>query len=140
MDCSLPGSSVHGILQARIMDWIAMLSSKWSSRPRDRACISCIFCIVGRFFTAEPQGKPFHPTNYCNFLKSLSYTFFSVNLVCYSFLSIFSILLLLSHCSLVLLCAALWTAAHQAPLSAGFSRQEYWSGLPFLLHSLCSSH
>ena len=30
------------------------------------------------------------------------------------------------------LCATLWTAAHQAPLSLGFSRQEYWSGLPFL--------
>ena len=35
----------------------------------------------------------------------------------------------LSH---VRLCATLWTAAHQARLSMGFSRQEYWSGLPFL--------
>ena len=43
------------------------------------------------------------------------------------------LLLLLSHFSLVQLCATLWTAAHQAPLSTGqeFSRQEYWSGLPF---------
>ena len=40
-------------------------------------------------------------------------------------------LLLLSHFSHVQLCATLWTAAHQAPLSKGFSRQEYWSGLPF---------
>ena len=40
-------------------------------------------------------------------------------------------LLLLSHFSHVQLCATLWTAAHQAPLSTGFSRQEYWSGLPF---------
>ena len=40
-------------------------------------------------------------------------------------------LLLLSRFSCVRLCATPWTAAHQAPLSTGFSRQEYWSGLPF---------
>ena len=40
-------------------------------------------------------------------------------------------LLLLSHFSCVRLLATPWTAAHQAPLSMGFSRQEYWSGLPF---------
>ena len=33
--CSLPGSSVHGILQARILEWVAMPSSKGSSQPRD---------------------------------------------------------------------------------------------------------
>ena len=38
----------------------------------------------------------------------------------------------LSHFSHVRLFATLWTVAHQAPLSMGFSRQEYWSGLPFL--------
>ena len=37
----------------------------------------------------------------------------------------------LSHFSFVRLCVALWTVAHQAPLSKGFSRQESWSGLPF---------
>ena len=41
------------------------------------------------------------------------------------------LLLLLSHFSRVQLCATLWTAAHQVPLSTGFSRQECWSGLPF---------
>ena len=41
------------------------------------------------------------------------------------------LLLLLSHFSHVQLFATLWTTAHQAPLSMGFSRQEYWSGLPF---------
>ena len=41
-----------------------------------------------------------------------------------------NLLLLLSHFSRVWLCATLWTAAHQAPLSMGFSRQEYWTGLP----------
>ena len=41
------------------------------------------------------------------------------------------VLLLLSHFSRVWLCATPQTAAHQAPLSLGFSRQEHWSGLPF---------
>ena len=55
MDCRPPGSSVHGIFQARILEWVAMLSSPASSRPRDRTCISC---IAGRFFTTEPLKKP----------------------------------------------------------------------------------
>ena len=38
---------------------------------------------------------------------------------------------MLSHFSRVQLSATQWTMAHQAPLSMGFSRQEYWSGLPF---------
>ena len=41
------------------------------------------------------------------------------------------LLLLLSRFSRVRLCATPWTAAHQAPPSLGFSRQEHWSGLPF---------
>ena len=39
-NCSLPGSSVHGILQARILEWVAMLSSRGTSWPRDQTCIS----------------------------------------------------------------------------------------------------
>ena len=54
MDRSLPGSSVHGLLQAGILGWVAMPSSRGSSRPRDRTCVSCISCIAGRFFTTEP--------------------------------------------------------------------------------------
>ena len=42
MDCSPPGSSVHGILQARILEWVAMSSSRGSSQIRDQNCISCI--------------------------------------------------------------------------------------------------
>ena len=55
MDCSPPGSSVHGIFQARILEWVAMLSSRGSSQSRDRIHISC---TAGRFFTTEPPGKP----------------------------------------------------------------------------------
>ena len=45
MDCSSPGSSVHGISQARILEGVAISSSRGSSQPRDQTCISCVSCI-----------------------------------------------------------------------------------------------
>ena len=54
MDCSPPGSSVHGILQTRILEWVAMPFSKEFSWPRDQIYISC---IAGGFFTTEPLVK-----------------------------------------------------------------------------------
>ena len=97
MDCSLPGSSVHGILQAGILKWVAVPFSRGPSWPRDRTQLSC---IAGRFFTiwATREAPVLH--------------------------------MLLSHFSRVRLCATPETAAHQAPPSLGFSRQEYWSELP----------
>ena len=44
MDCSLPDSSVHGILQARILEWVAMPSSRGSFQPRDRTPVSYVSC------------------------------------------------------------------------------------------------
>ena len=55
MDCSLPGSSVHGILQARILKWVAISFFRGSSQPRDWTRVSC---IAGRFSTTEPPWKP----------------------------------------------------------------------------------
>ena len=69
MDCSLPGSSVHGILQQEY----------WSGLPFPSPVPACM----------------------------------------------------LSRFSCVWLCVTLWTVAHQAALSTGFSRKEHWSGLPF---------
>ena len=70
VDCSLPGSSVHGIFQARVLEWVAIsFSNAWKWKV---------------------QGKSL---------------------------------------SRVWLVATPWTAAHQAPPSMGFSRQEYWSGV-----------
>ena len=45
MDCSLPGSSVHGISQARILEWVAIPSFGESFQPRDRTCISFVSFI-----------------------------------------------------------------------------------------------
>ena len=58
MDGSPPGSSVHGILQARIPEWAAISFSRGSSQPRDQTCISRGSCFADRFFTTEPPGKP----------------------------------------------------------------------------------
>ena len=54
MDCSPPGSSVHGILQARVLEWVAISSSRGSSWPRDQTCVSCISCTGRRIL--YPQG------------------------------------------------------------------------------------
>ena len=45
MDCSPPGSSVHGILQARILEWVAISYSSGSSQLKDQTCISYFSCI-----------------------------------------------------------------------------------------------
>ena len=55
MDCSPPGSSVHGILQARILKWVAIPSSKGSSQSRDWTQVSL---ITSGFLPSEPLGKP----------------------------------------------------------------------------------
>ena len=55
VDCSLPGSSVHGILQARILEWGAIPFSKGSSWPMDQTWVSC---TTGRFFTVWAPREP----------------------------------------------------------------------------------
>ena len=57
MDCSPTGSSIHGIFQARILEWVAIFSSRGSSQPRDQTWVSC---IPGRFFATTPQEFPGH--------------------------------------------------------------------------------
>ena len=60
VDCSTPGSSVLGILQARILEWVAVPSSRGSSSPRDQTCIMYP-ALAGRYFTTsatwEAQGQ-----------------------------------------------------------------------------------
>ena len=50
MDCSLPGSSVHGIFQARVLEWVAISFSRGSSQPRDQTWVSL---TAGRPFTID---------------------------------------------------------------------------------------
>ena len=55
IDCNPPGSSVHGILQVRILEWVAVPISRRSSWPRDRTQVSCIDSL--------PSGPPEKPKN-----------------------------------------------------------------------------
>ena len=57
MDCNLPGSSVHGILQAKILEWVAISPSRGSSLPWDQTCISYISALAGGFFTTGSAWK-----------------------------------------------------------------------------------
>ena len=102
VDYSPPGSCIHGILQARILEWVAISFSRGSFWPRDRTQVSC---IAGRVtWEARMMALQRH--------------------------KIFESEVKVKLLSCVWLFATPWTIAHQAPPSMGFSRQEYWSGLP----------
>ena len=60
MDCSPLGSSVQGILQARILEWVAISFSSGSSQPRDQTCISWSPALAGRYFTIWATGETLH--------------------------------------------------------------------------------
>ena len=53
MDCDPAGSSLHGILQARTLEWVAVSFSKGSSQPRDQTCVSLSLALAGGFFTTS---------------------------------------------------------------------------------------
>ena len=76
MDCSLPGSSIHGIFQARVLEWIAISFSRGSSQPRDRTQVSH---IVGRCFTVwatslKPSAKIIYLTWSSSYLKTSAHS------------------------------------------------------------------
>ena len=64
MDCGLPGSSVHGIFQARILEWVAISFSRGSSTPRNQTWVSC---MVGRHFTVWATREEYCSRDYTNF-------------------------------------------------------------------------
>ena len=157
MDCRPPGSSVHGISQARILEWVATSSSRGSSRPRNRTWLSC---TAGRFFTVwatkESHISQYYRINhislwyydikkesllssFCRLLKAvveIKYLF-----LFYHFLSLeqFSFLCLISGSYRSV---ATWCPAPHDPKDCSppgymeFSREEYWSGLPLLVSTI----
>ena len=143
VDHRRPGSSVHWILQARILEWVAMLYSRISSWSRDRTCISYVSCI-GRWCSLPlvPPGKPSKSLQSCPTLwdpidssppgspipgilqaRTLEW-------VAISFSNAWKGKVKVKPLSRVWLLATPWTTAHQAPPSMEFSRQKYWSGVP----------
>ena len=120
IDCSLPVSSVHGIFQARVLEWGAIFFSRGSSQPRDQTQVSY---IVGRRFTVWATSVRWGKCR-----SSLWGLRWSLQGSAVFLLLVYVCACMLNH---VWLFVIPWTVAHQAPLSMEFSRQESWSGLPF---------
>ena len=116
MDCRPPGSSVHGIFQARVLEWGAIaFSSHYAAAKSLQSYPTLCDPIDGR-----PPGSSVPGILQARTLEWVA-IFFS---------NAWKWKVKVKLLSCVLLLATPWTAAYQAPLSMGFSRQEYWSGLP----------
>ena len=146
MDGSLPGFSVHEILQARILEWVAMPSSRGSSWTRDRTRISYVSRTSRQvFFTTSSTWL------YTAVAKSLQSCLTlcdpidgsppgapvpgilqarTLEWVALSFSNAWKWKVKVKSLSRIRLLTTPWTAAYQAPPSMGFSRQEYWNGVP----------
>ena len=86
MDCSPPASSFHRIFQGRILEWVAISSSKESSQPRDWNCVSCISCIgrqiLYHWATWEAQvDTTEYPVNF--YVKRFTLFFFNLSIFIY---------------------------------------------------------
>ena len=81
MDCSPPGSSIHGISQTRTLEWVVMPSSRGSSQTRDPTRVSCGSCIAGGFFISEPPGEELTFCN-CFYLSDDSISIYGLPLTC----------------------------------------------------------
>ena len=139
MDSRPPESSVHGILQARILEWVSIPFSRGSSQPRDQTWVSC---IAGRFFMVWATRVAAKSLQSCPSLCDpidRSPPGFSIpgilqartlEWVAISFSNAWKWKVKGKSLSGIRLLATPWTAACQAPPSMGFSRQEYWSGVP----------
>ena len=135
MDCSLQGSSIHGIFHARVLEWIAISFSRGSSQPRDWTSVSH---IAGRGFTVwatkeaprEWRYPQLKVRSYIQITSILNMIFFEDVLWARNFCHEFYKMLRQASCHAMLSCfshvrlfATLWTVAHQ---SMGFSRQEFY--------------
>ena len=119
MECSLPGSSVHNILQARIWEWAAISSSRASSPPRDRTHVSF---IVGKFFTAElpcdiQSSKYYYLEHFRKYFPSPGINCWADESKRHTESCTTSARASIQSLSCVRLFATPWTAAHQASLS-----------------------
>ena len=144
IDSSLPDSSVHGISQARILEWVAIFFSRGSSWPRDRTHLSCIGrWILHRWPTRDAPRtwlllSRFSRVRLCNPIDGSPPGFpvpgilqaRTLEWVAISFSNAWKWKVKVKSLSSVWLLATPWSAAYQAPPSMGFSRQKYWSGVP----------
>ena len=154
MDCSPPGSFVHGVSQARTLEWVTLYYSSVSSWPRGRTRVSCktpalqadslalshhliirvlpswphldllLLLLLSHYscvrLCTTPPGSPIP-----GILQERTLEWVAI-----SFSNAWKWKVKAKLLSRVWLLVTPWTAAYQAPPSMGFSRQEYWSGVP----------
>ena len=140
--------SIHGIFQARVLEWVAISFSRGNSRPRGRTrvyphCRQTLYCLsrwgsLRHLLLLLPlslqscptlcdptdRSQPGSPVPGILQARTLEW-------VAISFSNAWKWNMKVKSLSHVRLLVTPWTSAYQAPASIGFSRQEYWSGLPF---------
>ena len=131
-DCSLPSSSVHGILQARVLEWVPFTSP--GNHPNPRIEPGSPALLTDSLLSEQPGELCVIYT--CHSIKKIKkkWSNFSQHLLTTSGVSNSNIHRKKERkwsCSVVSDSVTPWTVAQQGPLSMGFSRQEYCSGLPF---------
>ena len=130
IDCSPPGSSVHGILQAKILEWVACPPPDGLSNPGIKYHKHTAAAAAAKPFQSCPTlcdpidgSPPGFPVPGTLQARTLEW-------VAISFSSAWKWKVKVKSLRRVQLLATPWTAAYQAPRSMGFSRQEYWSAVP----------
>ena len=151
--------SAHGILQAEILEWFAMpsLQGIFLTQRSNPGLLFCrqifyhwatrgkVFEIRDTSSAMSPQSSTIHvwsrgthekTSNIGHYIcKAQLISCFYSKYIFHFFLTLPAEQLVVVVCCIVTSCVQLfvtpWTAAHQVPLSLGFSRQEYWSGVPF---------
>ena len=118
MVCSLPGSSIHGVFQARVLDWGAIAFSIFEAAAAAKSLQLCLTLCDPK--DGSPPGSPVP-----GILQARTLQWVAI-----SFSNAWKGKVKVKSLSRVRLFATPWTAVHQAPPSMGFSRQEYWSGVP----------
>ena len=118
MECSPPGCSVHGIFQARVLEWGAIAFSGRKAAAAAKSLQSCpTLCDP---IDSGPPGS-----HVPGILKARTLEWVAIS---FSNARKWKVKVTLLSC--VRFLATPWTTAYQTPLSMGFSRQEYWSGVP----------
>ena len=139
--CDPMDYTVYGILQAGILECIAFPFSRGSSQPRDQTLVSHIaggFLTIRATFAAAAKSLQSCPT-LCDPIDGSPpgspipgiFQARTLEWVAISFSNAWKWKVKVKSLSRIRLFATPWNAAHQAPPSMGFSRQEYWSGLPW---------
>ena len=131
MDCSLPGPSVHGILQARTLEWVAISFSRGTSWPRKWTQVSS---IAGRYFTdwATREVRAFYFLWYVQIFVNRCMKNYG-NIIFLSFLK--KLMLKMS----ILISACFFSYIHSLPLAALFCAPGGWSLQPYHLDSFAFS-